>query len=171
MRERFTRADFDLLPEGFPAQLVGGCLVRDDPPTYGQRRLASRVLGELASVVGTGLALPAPVDVRIDEWNVFRPDVVVLRQVPADWETRDMGIPVIAIQVVSPASARLDRGVKRRRMVKAGVGEVWIVDRAAGLVECHDAEGCRTATGVMVLSSKAVPAFSLTPATLFSPPV
>ncbi len=171
MRTRFTQADFDRLPEWFPAQLVAGRLVRDDPPTYGHRRIVSRGLFELVRVVGTGLALPAPVDVRIDEWNVFRPDLVVLREVPADWETRDMGIPTIAIEVVSPASACLDRGVKCRRMLKAGVGEVWIVDPAAGVIELHDATGCRTATGETTLASGVVAGFALTPARLFSPAV
>lgn len=171
MRTRFDQADFDRLPEGFPAQLVAGCLVRDDPPTYGSRRTVSRVLHELARVVGTELALLAPVDVRIDAYNVYRPDIVVLREIPADPETRDMGIPRIAIDVIFPASGRLDRGAKCRRMLTAGVTEVWIVDREAGLVEVHDTTGRRIATGETTLASGAVPGFALTPAKLFSPPV
>jgi hypothetical protein len=31
----FTRADYDLLPEGFPAWLCQGELIRDETPTYG----------------------------------------------------------------------------------------------------------------------------------------
>ena len=31
----FTRADYDRLPEGFPAQLIHGWLVRDPAPSYG----------------------------------------------------------------------------------------------------------------------------------------
>jgi len=171
MHARFTRADYDRLPEGFPAELIGGALVKEASSTYGHQRVEHRILAALAALVGLDRALPAPVDVGIDEWNVFQPDIVVLRQLPVDDETRDLGIPLLAVEVISPSTARRDRGVKCRRMLRAGVAEVWIVDRAAGLIERHDATGSRTATGETALASGVVPGFALTPARLFSPPV
>lgn len=170
MYAKFNRADYDRLPEGFPAELIGGALVKEEAPTYGHQRIENRILTALVALVGVDRALPAPVDVGIDEWNVFQPDIVVLRQLPVDDEARDLGIPLLAVEVLSPSTARRDRGVKCRRMLRAGVAEVWIVDRAVGLVECHDAEGGRTAVGDAPLASRAVPGFILTPATLFSPP-
>ena len=37
---RFDRADYMRLPEGFPAQLIGGFLVRDPSPVTGHQVLA-----------------------------------------------------------------------------------------------------------------------------------
>lgn len=42
---------------------------------------------------------------------------------------------VLAIEVLSPSTARYDRGFKRRYYQRAGVGESWVVDPDALLVE------------------------------------
>ena len=42
---------------------------------------------------------------------------------------------VLAIEILSPSTARYDRVVKRRFYQRAGVGEYWIVDLNARLVE------------------------------------
>ena len=41
MTALFTRAQYDQLPEGFPAQLIEGDLVRDPAPTYGNASKAA----------------------------------------------------------------------------------------------------------------------------------
>jgi Uma2 family endonuclease len=166
---RFTRRDYDLLPEGFPAQLVAGELVKQPAPTYGHQQLALTMLRGLAEIVGWRRVSIAPTDVGIDEWNVFQPDVVALRKPPDD-HVRDVGIPLLAVEVLSPSTARRDRLTKRRRMIEAGVAEVWLVDPDAGSVEVHDASGARVARGEEVLRSRAVRGFEVVPARLFGPP-
>ena len=76
----FTRTDYRKLPEGFPAQLVQGELVREPAPPYLHQCLVTRVLGELLELVGYRRALCAPVDVEMDELNVYQPDLVVLAE-------------------------------------------------------------------------------------------
>ena len=166
---RFTRTEYDLLPEGFPAQLVRGMLVRDPAPTYGHAYLSSRLCAALHRIVGPDRAIPAPADVALDEHNVFQPDVLVLRAIPPS-DHRDVGIPILAIEVLSPSTARRDREVKRRRLLAAGTAEVWIVDPVTESVELYDAEGMRSARGDTVLASKAVPGFAVIPSELFRPP-
>ncbi len=166
---QFTRADWDRLPEGFPAQLVGGMLVKEASPNYGHVRVESRILAMLSTLLSRDRVLPAPADVAIDEYNVFQPDVVVVREIPSD-DAHDVGIPLLVVEVVSPSTARRDRGVKRRRLLAAGVEEVWIVDREAGTVEVYDASGCRVATGEEAIASHAVPGFEVVPSRLFAPP-
>lgn len=46
-----------------------------------------------------------------------------------------MGVPLIAIEVRSEATAARDRGAKRRRYQRAGVAEYWIEDLDARLIE------------------------------------
>ena len=42
---------------------------------------------------------------------------------------------LLAIEVLSPSTARADRTTKRRRYQRAGVPEYWVVDLDARLVE------------------------------------
>ncbi len=168
MKAQFTRSDYDRLPEGFPAQLVEGLLVKEPAPTYGHMCFQSRLLARLTALVGPERALPAPSDVGIDEFNVYQPDLLVLRT-PPSFEVRDVGIPMLAVEILSPSTARRDRMVKRRRLLAAGVEEVWIVDPAAKSVEVYDASGVRVATGSETIASRALPGFTVVPAELFAP--
>jgi Uma2 family endonuclease len=166
---RFTRKDYDLLPEGFPAQLVRGMLVKEQAPTYGHAYITAKLCVALQRLVGLARAIHAPADVALDEYNVFQPDVVVLRAIPP-LDHRDVGVPILAIEVLSPSTARRDREVKRRRLLAAGTAEVWIVDPVTQTVEVYDAEEMRSARGDAVLASKALPGFAVVPADLFRPP-
>ena len=47
----------------------------------------------------------------------------------------DLGIPFIAIEILSPTTAARDRNQKRRLYLEAGVEEYWIVDVDARVVE------------------------------------
>jgi Uma2 family endonuclease len=165
----FTKADWDLLPEGFPAQLVEGWLVKEPPPIYGHQYFATFVLHELIKLIGVGRAVPAPVGVLVDELNVYQPDVVVLRETPP-LDARYVRAPLLAVEVLSPSTARRDREVKRRRLLETGTGEVWIVDPVGQSIEVHDAAGCRRAGGDTPIESLVLPGFGLVPSVLFAPP-
>ena len=167
VRTRFTRADYERLPEGFPAQLVEGTLVRDPAPTYGHQRLVATIYRRLGAILGWKRVVIAPIDVGVDEYNVYQPDVVVVRREPSR-DVHDVGVPLVAVEVTSSSTARRDRGVKRRRLLAAGAEEVWVVDPAAGSVERYDADGCAVATGTDVLRSRAVVGFEVVPARLFA---
>ena len=166
---RFTRADYDRLPEGFTAQLVHGHLVRQPAPTYGHQVFQGRLLAQLIGLVGDGHVVPAPCDVGIDEFNVYQPDILVLRDIPP-LDVHDVGIPLLAIEVLSPSTARRDREVKRRKLIEAGVAEVWIVDPATKSVELHTAAGRRVVEGDEALRSAVVDGFEVVPSRLFAPP-
>ena len=101
----------------------------------------------------------APIDVPIDDRNVYQPDVVVHRE-KVSWARRHAETPLLAIEVISPTSARRDRVVKTPRLLKAGVEEVWLVDR----------DGRRISSGDEPIASRAVPGFEVVPRVLFTPP-
>ena len=54
-------------------------------------------------------------------------------QLPSAW--RDVGIPALVVEVLSPTTARADRVIKRRTYQDAGVSEYWIVDLDARVIE------------------------------------
>jgi Uma2 family endonuclease len=81
--------------------------------------------------------LTSPADIRLGPRKLVQPDLFVYRREPGRrpraW--RDVGVPVLAIEFLSPTTAARDRGAKRRIYQRAGVAEYWIVDLDARLVE------------------------------------
>lgn len=166
MQQLFTRADYARLPEGYPAQLVEGCLVKDAAPTYGHQRTQSRLHVALTQLVHPDLVLMSPVDVVLGEHDVYQPDLVVLRRAPPLTQS-DVGIPLLAIEILSPSTYRRDREVKTRHLLAAGVEEVWLVDPDEEAVEVHTTGEILQAREAARLTSNALPGFTLTPRDLF----
>jgi Uma2 family endonuclease len=162
----FTTAEYEQLPEGFPAQLIEGALVREPSPVYGHQELAAKLRFELLKLLGPSLVPDTPADVGIDKYNVFQPDIVVLER-PPPRDAHCVGVPLLAIEVLSPLTAQRDRHVKTEKLVGAGVAEVWLVDRSAETVEIYTAEGSRRYGGQDRAASAAVPGFVVVPALLF----
>jgi Uma2 family endonuclease len=81
--------------------------------------------------------LPSPADIRLGPKTLVQPDLFVIRQDPEapvhSWE--EVGVPVLAIEFLSPTTAARDRGAKRRIYQQGGVEEYWIVDLDARMVE------------------------------------
>ena len=76
--------------------------------------------------------------------TVRRPDVVVVRRDAAERIDREGGIlrasdVVLAVEVVSHGSRRLDRRVKHDEYADAGIPHYWIVDldEPVSLLACH----------------------------------
>ncbi len=172
MTKTYTRAQYERLPEGFPAQLVEGQLVREPAPTFGHQRLTFAIGERLKRIVGSRRMAIAPVDVAVDPLNVYQPDLVVFRRPLEDGERGlDGGVPLLVVEVLSPATRTRDREVKRTRLLDAGVGEVWLVDAENRMIEVFDRgryrDVPRRALGEIELGSTVLPGFELTPQALF----
>jgi Uma2 family endonuclease len=86
---------------------------------------------------GIGHVKIAPQDIEFDERNMVEPDLFVVPLVegkkPLGWEgVRRL---LLAVEILSPATARADRHRKRALYQREGVPEYWIVDLDARLVE------------------------------------
>jgi Uma2 family endonuclease len=69
----------------------------------------------------------APLDVRLGHDTVLQPDVLVARR--RDLAQRDLPAPpVLAVEVGSPSTWRVDRTLKRSRFEAAGCPAYWVVD-------------------------------------------
>jgi len=81
--------------------------------------------------------LTSPADIVLGPRTLVQPDLFVIRRRPGQQinEWSDVGVPVVAIEFLSPGTAARDRGAKRRIYQRAGVAEYWIVDLDARLVE------------------------------------
>ncbi len=169
METVFTRADYMQLPEGFPAQLIEGCLVKSPSPTYGHQFFIGRIYTRLRDLVGERRVVMAPCDIPLDELNVYQPDVVVWADAPPmDVQQDDNPLPLIVLEVLSPSTEAQDRDVKTRRLLAAGVKEVWLVDPRRRRIQVAAVQRPREASDERSVSSDVVPGFSLSPADLFA---
>lgn len=140
-----TRRDWTLdevyaLPDdGNRYELIDGELFVTPAPSYVHQRVAgrlSRLLGSYADAVGIDV-LMAPFEIRIEGPGEVQPDLVAF-PVPTDpASTRfvDVTSLVLAVEILSPSTARVDRHRKRRLYQRNGVPEYWIVDAANRLIE------------------------------------
>jgi Uma2 family endonuclease len=130
------------LPEdpGVRYEVVDGELLVSPSPARWHQVTVARLLVSLTAYcdrTGVGEAMPAPFDVvlhRVD--TLVQPDVVVL---PPD---AAMAVPptkpgpalLLAVEVLSPGTARQDRLRKRPRYQRAGI-PVWLVDLDGWVIE------------------------------------
>ncbi len=94
---------------------------------------------------GLGCALASPADIEFDPRTLVQPDLFVAPLVagrrPREWsEIKQL---LLAVEVLSPSTARADRTVKRRRYQRHAVPQYWLVDLDARLVERWRAEDDR----------------------------
>ena len=153
---KYTRADYMRLPEGFPAELIDGMLVKEPSPTGWHQELGTRLVTRLRERIGA--ALPSPIDVFIDDYNVLQPDVAVL---PAGTtvgpEMAQIPMPVFVVEVLSPSTAGRDRTMKTDIYLRAGVKEVWLVDPETETVEIATASGREKVGPNAVARAKTLP--------------
>ena len=86
---------------------------------------------------GGGVALCVGGDLQLGHGALVIPDLFVLPPefvvAPRKWS--DVHSLLLAVEVLSPSTARRDRGIKRRYFQRAGIPEYWIVDADARLIE------------------------------------
>ena len=162
-----TKADYDALPEGAPYQLVEGELVREASPVYRHQRAVGRLIAMLHTLIGVERTLHAPIDVVVDDRNVYQPDVAVVAA-PLSPDAESVGIPVWVCEVLSPSTSRIDRVQKTRNYLRAGVQEVWLLDPATATLTVVTSSGSRTHAPDDLVRSAAVPGLAATPRALLS---
>jgi Uma2 family endonuclease len=126
---------FQSLPEGTLVQLIENRLVISLSP----KDLHQDVLLELGSQLliyvrkkKLGKVRIAPYDVYLDRKNAYQPDLVFISNENL-YKIQDNGLhgaPDLVIEVLSPGTAKYDKGKKKAVYERCGVKEYWIVDPA-----------------------------------------
>ena len=160
-RKLATYEDLLALPEDVRAEVIGGqIVVTPSPlPEHGWIQLSvGRTIGGPFDVGGFGGGRTGPggwwilaeVDVRLSPHDIVRPDVAGWRRqrLPDPWGKRPIDVvPDWVCEILSPATARYDRGPKMRLYVEHGVGHCWLIDPTLRTLEAYaaepDAEGRR----------------------------
>ncbi|HJQ47783.1 MAG TPA: Uma2 family endonuclease [Amycolatopsis sp.] len=136
-REPLTRSDLESITDDTHRyELVDGVLLMSPSPRPLHQRVVARVLAAVTKDCPRDCeALPAPVDVILADDTVLIPDVVVGRR--DDYTERALaGVPVLAVEVISPSSRLIDTKLKRARLAEAGCAHFWLVDPYVPSVVC-----------------------------------
>jgi Uma2 family endonuclease len=125
--------------DGNRYEVVHGELLVTPAPRLWHQELVMRlsaVLWEYLRRVPMGKLLASPADISWGEDDLLQPDLFVIPLEEArTLEWRKVRTLLLAIEVLSPSTARFDRFTKRRRYQEAGVPVYWIVDGEQRVVE------------------------------------
>jgi len=140
-RRDWTVDERNALPDdGNRYEVVDGELLVTPAPSWSHQGAVDALLDLLKPYARTLhlLCVFAPADVPLSRTTVLEPDLFVVPLRPDGSRPRDFaeaGRLELAIEVLSPSTARADRHVKRAAYLKHGVPEYWIVDLASRFVE------------------------------------
>jgi Uma2 family endonuclease len=124
-----TRADLETMPDdGHRYELIDGALVVTPAPSSGHQGVVVELCYLLRGLCPSELrVIVAPFDVALSEDSVLQPDLLVARR--EDITDRDLPTaPLLAVEVLSPSTRRIDRMLKYARYEAAGCPSYWIVD-------------------------------------------
>lgn len=124
-----TRADLaDLPDDGHRYELLDGALVVTPAPTPRHQDAVGHLYRQLvAHAPASTRAFVSPVDVVLADDSVLQPDLVVVPVHAVTPKALD-GPPLLAIEVLSPSTRRIDLMLKRSRYEAAGTTAYLVVD-------------------------------------------
>ena len=139
-RRDWTADELRAVPDdGNRYEIVDGELLVTPAPSWLHQRAVRELVARLQPFAeGDGLeCLFAPADVTFSPRRVVEPDIFVTPTLGGKPAARfeDVGRLILAVEILSPSTARADRYLKRRLYQSQGVPEYWIVDTANRFVE------------------------------------
>ena len=126
--------------DGKRYEIIDGELFVTPAPGFPHQRAVRELLMRLHSYLeGSEEAevIFSPADVRSGARTSVQPDLFVMRRPvregPHGWP--DLETLLLAVEILSPSTARRDRTIKRRLYQSRGIPEYWIVDLDSRLIE------------------------------------
>lgn len=146
---RATYADLEAVPQHLVAEIIDGTLETHPRPRPRHAMAAAGLGGALNPPFGRGRGGPGGWIFMVEPELHLGPQVVVpdlagwrRERLPAEPATAFVETPPDWVcEILSPATARLDRGPKRRIYTEAGVGHLWLLDPADGVLEAFALAG------------------------------
>ena len=144
IRRRINAGEYYQLPEYEQhdlIQLINGEVMIGMPPILKHQDIVREILILFALIARKlgGKAYDSPIEVRLDEHNIFEPDVLYIQAdnlgITQQDEKRIIGAPNLIVEVLSPSTAKFDRQEKYQAYEKHGVNEYWIVDPVYEVLE------------------------------------
>lgn len=140
-RVNLTYTDYLTFPaDGNRHELLAGEHVVSASPAPRHQVLVKRLLLQLHAAIeqpNLGEVMVSPSDIVLSDEDVVQPDLYVMLGKNAIRLQQQVviGPPDLAVEVLSPSTAAIDRGLKRTVLARHGVREYWLVDAERGVVE------------------------------------
>jgi len=145
--QKKTVDDYRELGEGASYELIEGSLVKEPSPLYEHQRSLMKLSNLIYNFVeqnDLGEVLVAPMDVYLDNENVFQPDILFIAKENLSLIEKDgiHGAPDLVIEILSPSNKNNDLIIKFRNYERHGVREYFIVDPGSKeVIACSLTEG------------------------------
>ena len=144
--ESYTIEDIYALPDGERAELIDGHIYYMAPPNRKHQKLSMELSNIISNYIrshkGACEVYAAPFAVHVDDISntYVEPDISVICD-PNKLDDRGCkGAPDWIIEIVSPASRKMDYLLKLFKYRSAGVRDYWIVDIAKDRITVYNFE-------------------------------
>lgn len=144
VEKRYTARDFEKMPIGPPYyELINNRMVLEPSPEIQHQRSSLSLVKKLDDFVeahALGLVLEAPMDVELDEDNVFQPDILFISNDRFDIikdGRKIKGAPDLVIEILS-SNKKYDQEEKKYVYELHNVLEFWLVDVKKKQVEVYE---------------------------------
>ena len=140
----FSVAYIESLPEGQRAELIDGYVYDLAAPSTTHQRISMLFSREISNYIDSHhgdcsvFAAPFAVYLNDDDYNYVEPDISVICDKSKLDETGCHGAPDWIVEIVSPASRKMDNMIKLFKYRSAGVKEYWIVDPDEKTIKVFD---------------------------------
>ena len=126
---------YQMLPEGTMAQLINNQIIMSPAPSDKHQEVLDIVYRRLGDFVETnqlGKTRTSPYDVYLDRKNAYQPDIIFIanENLHRIKENGLHGAPDLVIEILSPATWRMDKEDKKDEYERSGVKEYWMIDPA-----------------------------------------
>jgi len=129
--QRFTWADYRTWPDSERWELIDGQAYNMSPaPSTRHQSIALRMASRLEQRLAGKDCTPfiAPTDVRLSDFDVVQPDVLVVCDPSKITPTHIEGAPELVVEVLSPSTSVRDLREKKALYQRAGVREYLVLD-------------------------------------------
>lgn len=145
--QHYTYEAYKRLPDDHRYEVLAGELVVTPAPSNPHQRILLRLAARLeffTQELDLGTCFMAPTDLVLSEKTVLQPDLLFVSRQRAsiiDPVSGVHGAPDLVAEILSPSTERRDRTTKRQLYSTYGVGEYWIIDPEAALIEVLTQQG------------------------------
>lgn len=128
---RYTWSDYQSWPDGERWEILGGVAHAMSPaPSTSHQSVVLRLASRIEQYLAGKPCRPfiAPTDVRLSEFDVVQPDILVVCDPAKIAAGHIEGAPDLIVEILSPATATRDLREKKALYETGGVGEYIVVD-------------------------------------------
>lgn len=119
-------------------EIINGELFNMSPAPTPRHQIIQQKLSQIFGEYFDGKpcqVLPSPIDVKLSNYDIVQPDIVIVCKPEQITRTHIEGAPALVVEILSKSTALYDRIRKLQLYAKSGIKEVWLVTPYPHLVE------------------------------------